>query len=633
MKKILGLDLGANSIGWALIDNENKNILGSDVRIFPAGVEDLGEKKDQSKNATRRDNRLKRRQNFRKKLRKERLAKLLIEHQMFPDVDPIFQDLTGDNSSEVDFRKRFQTVIRQVQLSPKIRDYFSINPYEARSKGYKGGKLSLFELGRIFYHFAQRRGYKESLQDSDKDEGTLFEGKPKEGKTGINETKEKNEEYGTLGNYLYHENPHKKRLRNRYTLRSMYVDEFNKIWNRQRKYHPDILTEDLRLKIGGSKRQGDEKDGILFYQRPLRSQKHLIGNCQFETDKSRTSKSTIPFELARAYEWINNIRNGFDSLNEDDRNIALDTFKAKSRAFNFKALRKKLSEPDGNYNFHDKDKLPGCPTFAVFQKIFGEKRWNSYSLKEQEKIWHVKHFARDPEWLSNYGRDKWGLTDKKIEKLLSFNLADGYARKSRKAIMNILPYLKKGYVYDKAVLLGGLRSAFGATYWDEMDEEKQSRIENEILEIAKDDDRNGKAIDEIKIFLKDKYLLTNQQVGNLYHHSIEKEPDIKERLPEHDNVKNPVVQQALYEVRKVVNTLIDKYGKPDEIRVELARDLKSSKSHRYEIRRQQQDREEENIKIKAKLDEYGLPHTHYNIEKFKLYNELQNQEGKAINPL
>src|SRR5699024_6355308 len=115
MDKILGLDLGTNSIGWAIINDEQEEILGTGVRIFPEGVENLGEgDNEQSKNATRREARQKRRQNFRQKLRKERLAKLLIQHKMFPDVNSIYREFKGEEPSDVEFRKKFQAVIRQI---------------------------------------------------------------------------------------------------------------------------------------------------------------------------------------------------------------------------------------------------------------------------------------------------------------------------------------------------------------------------------------------------------------------------------------------------------------------------------------------------------------------------------------
>ncbi|MCH2450138.1 MAG: type II CRISPR RNA-guided endonuclease Cas9 [Gracilimonas sp.] len=623
-KRILGLDLGTNSIGWSVIelDNERGMIPGIGSRIFPMGINLEKGTKEESKNATRREKRQIRRQNFRTKLRKEKLTHLLIKHGMFPDIDSVYKKLTGNNVSEEKFRGKFQTVIREKELPIALRSFFTIDPYKARSKAYKGEKLSFHEIGRIFYHFAQRRGYKETLQNQDEDSGALYEGKPKEGKTGINETKEKIEEYGTLGNYLHHEDSHKKRLRNRYTLRSMYEEEFEIIWEHQKEFYPEIFTEDLRIKIGGSKRRGDTKDGILFYQRPLRSQKHLIGNCSFETNKPRCQLSAIPFELFRTYQTINSILDGEQPLNEEDRKIALEVFNSKDKAFPFKTLRTKLSRPDGNYNYKDKDKLPGNRTIASFQKIFGKERWHELSLKEQEDIWHIKLTADDPDWLDRYAEEKWELYPDEIEKFKSFTLKDGYANLSRKAILNILPYLKKGFIYDKAVLLGGLRAAFGSKAWDEMGQEKKTDIEKDVLNIISNH-TEGKIVDKIKELLVEKFALPKNKADKLYHHSLEKEVELEGKLPSPDTIRNPIVQQTLFELRTVVNSIIEEYGAPDEIRIELARELKSSKKHRDRIRDRQQEREAENIRIKARLDEYGIKHTRSNIQKVLLWEECE----------
>ncbi|MEX2410456.1 MAG: type II CRISPR RNA-guided endonuclease Cas9 [Candidatus Paceibacterota bacterium] len=625
-KRILGLDLGTNSIGWTFLElnseKEEGRIIDMGSHVFPMGVNLEKGTKEESKNETRREKRQSRRQNFRRKMRKERLAHLLIKYQMFPNVDTIFEKQTGKDSSKINFRKKFQTVIREKQLPDELRNYFSIDPYEVRAKAYEEDKLTLMEIGRIFYHFAQRRGYKETLQNSDADSGTLYEGKPKEGKIGISETKEKIEKHGTLGKYLNSENPHKTRLRNRYTLRSMFEEEFEIIWENQKEYYPEILTDELRVTIGGSKRNGDPKDGILFFQRPLRSQKHLIGNCSFESDKPRCQLSAIPFELFRTHQTINSILDGEKQLSKDDRTVALELFNKKDKAFKFEILRKKLSNPEGNYNYKDKDKLPGNRTIANFRKIFGKDRWNNLSFKEQEDIWHIKLTADDPDWLDRYAEEKWELYPNEIENFKAFNLKDGYANLSRKAIINILPYLRQGFIYDKAVVFGGLRGAYGSQAWDNMDQDSIKEIENEVLNLI-ENKRQGKVIDHVKNLLIEKYNLPKNKAANLYHHSVEEEISEKELLPEPENVRNPIVQQALFELRTLVNSLIKEHGKPDEIRVELARELKSSKKHRDAIRDRQQEREEENNRIKARLDEYGLKHTRTNIHKVLLWEECE----------
>lgn len=79
MAKILGLDLGTNSIGWTIIDDDKGKVLGMGSRIFPMGVVNLGEGegREMSKNAGRRGARGTRRQFFRRRLRKKVLLKEL----------------------------------------------------------------------------------------------------------------------------------------------------------------------------------------------------------------------------------------------------------------------------------------------------------------------------------------------------------------------------------------------------------------------------------------------------------------------------------------------------------------------------------------------------------------------------
>ena len=160
MAKILGLDLGTNSIGWALIE-EKKKLIDAGSRVFPEGVNRDKSGLEISKNETRRLARQIRRQYFRRKLRKMHVATLLMELDMFPKVDSL------------------PTKITEVFLLDSLRLFFKLNPYELRAKAAKGEKLELLELGRIFYQLSQRRGYKGSLLADSDEEGVIFEGKPK----------------------------------------------------------------------------------------------------------------------------------------------------------------------------------------------------------------------------------------------------------------------------------------------------------------------------------------------------------------------------------------------------------------------------------------------------------------------
>ena len=604
MAKILGLDLGTNSIGWAVIE-DGKKILGTGARIFPEGVKRDTQGKEESKNATRREKRQLRRQTYRRKMRKMILVKELMQHGMFPKIENI------------------KEAIQDIVLSEQLKQYFSANPYELRAKASKGEKLSLIELGRVLYQFAQRRGYKEDLQSDDNTkESKNPEYKLK--KDIYEETKEKIYKT-TLGNYLNSLDPHKERIRNRYLVRSMYLQEFEIIWEKQKKYYPEIITDDLKQKIG------DATDGILFFKRDLRSQKHLLGKCTFEPSKTRCANSSILYEQFRMHQFINSIKYGEKLLNEEQRKIVVELLSSSSKdKIEFTDIKKKLKLSGENFNCEDKQKVIACKTISNFRKIFGKEEWDNKPIEEQEEIWHIKTTAKDREWIEKYAKEKWKLDDVQIKKFCDLKLAKDYSNLSRKAICNILPFLKKGKMFHEAVLLGGVKNAFG-NEWNTIDEKKKDFIETTIGEITNNLD--GKTKDNISKWLKEDFKFSDKQLKKLYHHSeVQKTKQQLDALPEPENIRNPIVQQALYELKKLVNVIIKEYGKPNEIRVELARELKSAKKERDKIRIQNWENETENDKIKIRLDEYKKPHTRHFIQKLKLFQELEKEKGIALCP-
>ena len=145
MKKILGLDLGTNSIGWALIEanNENKplSIHGMGSRIIPLGSDDRDQfQKGQaiSKNKDRTTRRTQRKGYDRKQLKKSNLKKLLKILNIFPD-----EDLIKLPALEL-WKLRNDAVNEKVDITPE-------------------------QLGRILYHLNQKRGYKSARIEANAD--------------------------------------------------------------------------------------------------------------------------------------------------------------------------------------------------------------------------------------------------------------------------------------------------------------------------------------------------------------------------------------------------------------------------------------------------------------------------------
>ncbi|MHA7099684.1 type II CRISPR RNA-guided endonuclease Cas9 [Roseivirga pacifica] len=617
---ILGLDLGTNSIGWALINIYNEQIIASGVRIFQDGVENLGEGENEiSRNASRTVARSVRRQFFRRKLRKKLLLNTLAEHKLAPS------NREG------------------------LQDWFRINPYQVRNDATKK-KVSLMELGRSFYHIIQRRGFQSNSRKNSNIDGTIYKGDPKTGKPGILETQEQLNDKKTLGEYLaaihpVHGEPYKlqsERIRNRYTTRQMYIEEFESIWSEQEKHHTE-LTHELKELLGGRRKEKEyQKDGILFYQRPLRSQKHLLGKCSFEPSKNKCATSHPIFEEFRVWQWVNTVEFNGRKLHYRDRTELVDLIlKAKSN-IRFSRARKVLDKEGANYqfNYKDDDTIKGSPTNAVLshKNVFGEE-WDSMSTDKKHSIWQALDFFEDKEKLEENLKTKWKLNPSQIEAINKYTLPTGYSSLSLKAIKNILPFLKKGFQYDQAVALGGVKNAFGKS-WDNLSNETLELIETNVPEIIRAKQKGGYTA-HLKAFLKTEFDLSETELKKLYHHSanIQKSKAI-DRLPvstkadiEIQSLKNPVVTTAIFELRKLVNTVIDNYGKPGSIKIEMARDLKSSKSQRQRVRLEQKANERFNDFIRREIEKLKLDINYDNTLRYKLWLECQKQcpyTGKQI---
>jgi CRISPR-associated endonuclease Csn1 len=675
-KLIFGLDIGATSIGSAVaLCDGNGELLFTHSFIFPEGVDRDTKGKEKSKNETRRNARQSRRKYFRKRLRKFLLLKILIEKGMFPKI-PL---------------QHLLTELHKVLLSDELKAFFSLNPYTCREKAISGKTLTLYELGRIFYQFSQRRGYKEDLQasgeENDKSKINIPDKKARgEGKKGIKDTKEgiENGLFNTLGSYLASLNSHEERLRNRYTTRQMYESEFEKICDAQGEF------DEYKELLGKQSKFKQKLKEIIFFQRGLRSQKYLLGKCSFEKDKTRCPESTPVAELFTALSFINGLRLGGEPLENKQLFKALEFFISKDKP-EIKTLKKYLKVGDNQqFNYKDTDKFGFCAGISILQKTFGNKLWRekypyvsdkawyviplyagqtnfanlvkeniafdtqklqklveyaqeNWGFGEErleplfeigkiiEDVWHILFTVKDPEWLSNYAKQQWKLDQETTDKILKIRFKKDYLRLSQKAVRNILPYLAQGFVYSEATMLGGLRSGFGEKRWDSFSAESQKKITQEVQNIA-GNIKEGKIADKVRELLKNHYQLSDDNLKRLYFHS-EKIIKKLDKLGKPDDLRNPRVNQAMYEIRRVVNELIARFGKPDIIRIELARDLKNSKEMRDTKSFRMKENETRNDAAKKQLDEHGISFSVDNLKKVLLWEEAKRTCPYTGNPI
>ena len=354
----LGLDIGTTSIGWCALKLDGKDnpcgILGMGVRIFSSGRDP---KKGTSLAEDRRLARGMRRNRDRALLRKRDLMEQLIANGLMP--------------TEQAKRKELERLC----------------PYELRDKGIKE-KLSLHELGRALFHLQQRRGFKSNrITDKGGDEsGTI--------KVSIKQTRAKIPQGSTYGVYLAQRHKNREGVRARlrgstqkdksydiYADRELIEDEFNTLWNAQKKYHPKALTDKAHQAL----------HDIFFRQRDLRPVEP--GKCRLDPTQPRAPQALPITQHFRIAKEVNNLY-WYDSRQEK-HDLALDekqkliTMLLEKKEVTFKAMKKALGieDPEAYFNLEsDKRKsLKGDEVAYALAKVYG-KEWRGLDPKDQNCI-------------------------------------------------------------------------------------------------------------------------------------------------------------------------------------------------------------------------------------------------------
>lgn len=607
---VLGLDLGTNSLGWVAIEIDAKeNPLGlltdmtregalpsMGVRIFEAGVDGVGRgEKEVSRNVKRRMARLQRRQTVRRRQRRRVVFGLLVTNGFFSPKTAATKSQQQDA-----FIKELDAVLLGRMIDSA--DYESAVhhlPYVLRAKALDQA-LRLDELGRVFYHLSQRRGFLSNRKDQS--------GKSKNEelgavKSGIQELDKLMLEAGarTYGEY-FAKLPFdgSTRIRKRWTSRKRYIEEFDLIWKSQAAYHPEILTDLLYKRFRNA----------LFFQRPLKSPKDLIGRCELEGG-AKYSKNGVVYRTAiraRAPEYcleaqrfrilcdVANVRIidsetpiGGRPLSNEQRELLVKKLCIAGDKFAWKDARALLGlERTAKFNLQENGDtgFKTNRTNAAFYDIFGND-WERASIDVREAVVsEVAGLPDDPDVALRVLKRKTesgksalvqlGVTQEALEAVCDIGFSTERMSYSRRAIRRLTPHLEAGKnLYD----------AIRAEYGDKVNEVAVGQLEP-----------------------------VRKVLGAL---------------------RNPIVERSLSELRRVVNEIIKLHGKPTLIRLELARDLKRSKKERGKIQAEQRSREKQREKA-ARSWVGDSPHARassLDIERILLAEEMNwvcPYSGRAI---
>jgi CRISPR-associated protein, csn1 family len=620
-KHVLGLDLGVGSIGWCLIaldaQGDPAEILGMGSRVVP--LTNLGDDKAFSKGKAftasqeRTARRTMRRGFARYQLRRYRLRRELEKVGMLPDAALI-----------------------QLPL---------MELWELRERAATAGeRLTLPELGRVLCHINQKRGYRHVKSDAAAIVGD--EGKKKKDSNSayladIRANDEKlQDEHKTVGQYFAEqlrqdqsESPTggiSYRIKDQIFSRQCYIDEYDQIMAAQRVHYPDILTDEFIRML---------RDEVIFMQRPLKSCKHLVSLCEFEKQEKVmrvqqddgkggrqlverrvkfgpkvAPKSSPLFQLCRIYEAVNNIR--LTRPDGSPRDIAPEE-RAKivahlqsSASLSFAALKKLLKEKaliadqltsksglKGNstrvalasalqpypqyHHLLDMELETRMMTVQLTDEETGEVTerevavvTDSYVRQPLYRLWHILYSIEERDamrraLITQLGMKEEDLDGGLLDQLYRLDFVKpGYGNKSAKFICKLLPQLQQGLGYSEACAAVGYRHS-------------NSPTSEEIAERT----------------------------------LLEKIP-----LLQRNELRQPLVEKILNQMINLVNALKAEYG-VDEVRVELARELKMSREERERMTIQNDKRKEANDKVAERIRQCGLYPTKPRIQKYMLWEE------------
>ncbi len=617
----LGLDVGTNSLGWSVLELDDDGspfkISAAGVRIFADGREP---KSKSTLQATRREARSARRRRDRYIQRRSKLLNQLIKHGLFPED-------------------------REVQLQLQ-----NLNPLELRAKAVQDKEIPLHEFGRALFHLNQRRGFKSSRKDRSEEttSGMVANSKRKlleqmeligpalskeeyselsrEERRDANKRESDNlklaldklnqEESLTFGSFLYELHKQGKPTRARpnsesglyevYPTREILEDEFHKMWKSQSRFHQSVLNEELRELF----------KEIIFFQRPLKPQP--IGQCSYMPEEKRAYRAMPSFQRYRILQEVNSlewwqyvnskyrvrdywsVRNAIvEKLEKPSRKEKPNDRNAKLSFTQIKKILKGLELVSDstaitiNFETAKRKDLDGNQTSNVMQhEDYVGEDWHKWPLEKQDEFISIilDETLEDNQVLSQLVED-FDLSEFRAKNCMEARLVDGTANISLKAAKILTKKM------EESMLL-------------QSDAVEQATQEIEGFNSPLQRFREGELLPKLPYYGKavEGHIIPGR--GN--------EEDEQTRI---GRVSNPTVHIAMNQIRLVVNELIDRFGMPTSIAVELGRNLPVGKEGRSEIEREQRQRQQDNVAIDNILFEEGQKRNRNNRLLVSLWQE------------
>lgn len=476
-------------------------------------------------------------------------------------------------------------ILTQRELDNLFTDKDVISVWDARVEGLDR-VLSNKEFSKLLINFAKRRGFKSNRKKeaNDKELGVVI--------SSINQNKEKMKETNsrTIGEYIY--NLVKKSDDISKSLRNKSGDYSNCVSRDLIREEVDLIFDKQRLL--GSKFASDEIEdkylAIFESQRPYSDFEKLekfVGYCTFEKSEKRAPKNSISFEEFVLYDNINKLSiscNGEKRrLNQEERSLIINrAFERKE--IKYKDLRKLL-------NLSDEERFSTL-TYSIDKDFEKTENTKFVSMKGYHEIKKAVEHGVSKEYWNSIKEDR--------------------------KLLNIIAYVL----------------TLGKTD-EEIEKELLKRdVSSEVIEVVQDisfsqfGNLSVVAIDKILPFMKegDQYNDACAKAGYDFKAMYKGEKLKKLPVIEIDEITNPVVKRSLAQTRKVINAVIDKYGQPTKINIELARELAKNFKDRKKIEKEQKENRDNKDKFRDKIKElFGKEPTAIELLKYRMWEEQKGQ--------
>ena len=613
--KRLGIDLGTSSLGWAVIDDERmentsygygSSPIDCGVVIFEEGM-----KRDKSSNlksraAERRRLRAARRLIRRRKYRKFQILKVLSDNGMCP---------IAENSLKK-WKEKGCYPVNDEEFMAWLAATNNKNPYADRKHAAEG-PVDKYTFGRAMYHIAQRRGFKSSKKEQKMALGADSEDDSKSKKTQDTEITQTKGEIDkltkmmgekTLGQFFYDLFKSGEKIRGRKTGRKEhYEKEFEQICSMQDNWLTDELKERLH--------------DIIFFQRPLRIQRHLVGWCELEsangTHKYRRCLESHPsYQRFALLCLLNNLKIKHEGDTEF-RNLSKEE---RDEMIGYSFRKSPLTIEDLMEKFNKKNQKNGNALWVCnhrsdlnVQTLKTEKCFSDLGISRERYQMALNALVdfQDMEMLEKWARNKLGLNNENARKFITINPSTERARYSLHAISLILPWLEQGFQLSKAIFLAKIPELIpdfeknGGLLLEKLHEDEVKYREDKR---SYESDKSFPQAEPLKMRWKKTFMdfcfntvhwekaKAEEAYSELYVDNTETNT-VEKDLPPVDmgSIRNPMVLRSLTVLRKLVNTL-RKNGIIDtdtQINIELARTVNSANMccaiEKYQIARKKEN--------------------------------------------